>query len=146
MTKRNIPSDTTTFTYYNNNPKGKIASDCVIRAISLATNKDYNEVVDDLVNMMKKTGYIIDERKCYGKYLKQLGWIKIKQPKKIDNTKYTGSEFCQIFIDSQNNDFDTSRIIAHIGGHHIVAIINKKIYDIWNCTGQCIGNYWIKNK
>lgn len=33
-------------------------------------------------------------------------------------------------------------IIAHIGGNHIVAIVNHKVYDIWDSTDYCIGNFW----
>lgn len=128
--------DTSTFHFYNANPKGKYTTDCVVRAIATATQMPYNDVLKGLYEVALKTGYHIDDKKCYERYLKQLGWIKRKQPKKYDGTKYTGKQFCR------ENIF--GRVIAHIGGHHIVAIVEGQVYDIWDSTDGCIGNYWIK--
>ena len=66
------------------------------------------------------------------------GWIKQKQPRKDDNTKYTGEEFC-IFIAREKR-----RYVVNVGGNHTVAIVNKKIYDTWDSTEGCVGNYWFK--
>ena len=139
--------DTDTFHFYNANPKGRITGDCVYRAIATATETHYHQVIRDLAEMAIKTGYSPASKECYGKYLESKGWVKHKQPKKWDNTKYTGKEFCKELmrydseIDSGN---DLHHIVAHIGGHHIVAIISGQVWDIWNSTDGCIGNYWTK--
>lgn len=91
--------------------------------------------------------------KTYGKYLKSKGWTKQKQPRKEDNTKYTGNEFCEILQDTEYVDYilevskeqAKSNIIAHIGSGHIVAIVGGQVYDTWNSTDGCIGNYWVKD-
>lgn len=138
--------DTNTFHFYNANPKNKYTTDCVIRAIATATTLSYETVLMDLAELQCKTGYDMSEPKCYGKYLESLGWKKQKQPKKWDNTKFTGKEFCKEIgrydscVDSGNN---INRQIVHIGGHHIAAVISGVIYDTWDCTDGCIGNYWI---
>ena len=136
--KRREYLETSTFHYYNANPKNKISGDCVIRAISTALNQDYVTTYRELFELSLKTGYIVNDKKNYSKYLKLKGWEKVSQPKKDDGTKYTGSEFCR------NVALPSQRYIAHIGGHHIVAIIDAKINDTWNSTAGCIGNYWIK--
>ena len=64
------------------------------------------------------------------------GWTKMRQPRKRNNTKYTGKEFCEIF---------KGVCVANIGGNHTVCIKNGKVYDIWDSTDGCIGNYWVKN-
>lgn len=134
--KKKYP-DTEVFHWFNANPKGKITTDCVIRALSVGLQKDYYEVIDELIALQKKTGLMINDKALYTKYLKQLGYEKQKQPRKSDNTKYTGAEFAKII---------NGNCIAHIGGHHLVAIIDHKIIDIWNSSHKCIGNYWqIKN-
>ena len=134
--------NTSVFTYYNANPKNKITTDCVIRAISTATNKPYNEVVMEIAELQCKTGIDMDSKQGIEKYLATLGWIKHKQPRKYDNTKYTGKEFCKYV---QEHPFIPFRyIIANIGGHHIVAIIDGKILDTWNSSDGSIGNYWTK--
>lgn len=145
MIKR-IPNETSTFHFYNANPKENRAADCVIRAIAAATGKTWEEVLKELTEIALKYKLMPNEKKCYDRYLKKLGWKKEKQPRKADNTKYTGSEFCE-FLDSADCEYiDT--VIAHIGGHHIVCIkvhdLAHKVFDTWNSTSGCIGNYWVK--
>ena len=135
--------DTNTFHYYNANPKNRITTDCVIRALSRGMNKPYNEVVMELALLQCETGYDDGDKKLYDTYLKNNGWTKHKQPRKWDNTKYTGKEWCL----KLREDYDwtlgkSQNMIANIGGHHVVAIIDAKVNDIWNSTDGCIGNYW----
>ena len=132
--------DTPTFHYHNANPRNRITGDCEFRAISAALEQDYNVTVMEMAEMMCKTGYALNDSKGEEKYLLSKGWIKRSQPRKPDGTKYTGKEFCK------NRVNKNQRYIAHIGGHHIVAIIDGKVWDTWDSTGGCIGNYWIKNE
>lgn len=141
--------DTDTFFFYNCNPKNKYTTDCVIRAISLVTQLPYEQVLIDLARMQVETGYDMSEEKCYGKYLSGKGFVKQRQPRKWDNTKYTGKEWCKHI--SKTLEFmncKSDRMIAHIGGHHIVALLRMgdcwKVVDTWDSTWGCIGNYWVK--
>ena len=125
--------DTRWFTFFNANPKGRITEDCIIRAVSLATEIPYNTVVMELAEMTCKTGKFLP----YDEYLQSKGWRKWKQPRKRDNTKLTGKEFC-------DTPFAVGRVVAHIGGHHVVAILDGKVHDIWDSTEGTIGNFWRK--
>lgn len=139
--------ETRTFHYYNANPKGRLTGDCVTRAICMALGKSYETVYRELLEMCLKTGYSLASAECYSRYLETQGWKKMKQPRKFDNTKYTGKEWCekvQDDIDWTENGKQLEQIVAHIGGNHIVAIIDGKVYDTWDSTDGCIGNYWIK--
>lgn len=138
MTRAEKYPDTTTFHFYNANPHNRITTDCVIRAICTASGKPYNEVVMDLAEIQCKTGFDPSEASTFDKYLKSLGFVKHPQPRKYDNTKYTGKEFCE-YLRSKGNE---KNIVANIGGHHTVAIIRNRVYDHWNSTEGCIGNYW----
>ncbi|MGN1456942.1 MAG: hypothetical protein ACI4XP_03185 [Acutalibacteraceae bacterium] len=135
MKRQDKYPETSTFHYFNANPKNRITGDCTIRAICTALEIPYNQVVMEMAELQCKTGYC--DKKGIEKYLSIKGWVKHSQPRKSDNTKYTGKEFCEIARNYEN-------YIAMIGGHHIVAIINAKIYDIWDSTDGCIGNYWTK--
>ena len=53
--------DTSTFKYYNANPKNRITTDCVVRAICTALMIPYNQVVMEMAKLQCDTGY--DERK-----------------------------------------------------------------------------------
>ena len=139
--------ETRTFHYYNANPKNRITGDCRIRAISVACEVPYNKVVMDLARIQCETGYDQTANQGISILLKEYGWIKYKQPRKADNTKYTGKQWCNQLKEDivwATNGEELKRVIANIGGHHIVAIINGKVWDIWDSTDGCIGNYWIK--
>lgn len=141
---RKIPQDTEYFRFHNANPKGHRAGDCVYRAIATSTGKTWDEVLDGLVEVAHKYKYPVDVPECYGRYLESLGYSKMKQPRKPDNTKYTGEEFCKYLI--RNRLYSGYDIVAHIGGHHIVAIDRAQVVDTWNSTDGTIGNYWIRRR
>lgn len=149
MTRQNKYPETSTFHYHNANPKGRITGDCTFRAISTALGQSWEQTVMEMAEFSCKTGYAINDKKGIERYLKSKGWVKHKQPRKADNTKYTGSEFCkEIDCDIM---FVGKSIIADIGGHHIVCIKetedlygSHKVWDIWDSTYKCIGNYWTK--
>ena len=138
MKRQDKYPDTSTFHYYNANPKKRITGDCVFRAFALALQQDYNKTVMEMAELMCKTGYALNDAKGEHKYLEMKGWTKHSQPKKPNGTKYTGKEFCKMLAKKDQ------RYIAHIGGHHMVAIVGGKVNDIWDSTNGCIGNYWTK--
>lgn len=149
MNRRQKYPNTTTFRFYNANPKGRITGDCRIRAICTATNTDYNKVVMDLARIQCETGYDQCTNQGIDILMKEYGWLKMKQPRKANGKKYTGEEFCKMLNKEQCN---YEGIVANLGGYHTVAIMpthldtneNWKVFDIWNSTDECIGNYWIK--
>ena len=144
--------DTSYFHYHNANPKNKITTDCVIRALCTAMDKPYNEVVMDLAKLQCETGYDTCDDKLYDKYLQQNGWVKCKQPKQDFGRKYTGKEFCfalshPIYIEDlklSDKEFDIHKVIANIGSHHVVAIMDFQIWDIWDSSDGSIGKVWVK--
>lgn len=142
MTRRDKYPDTEVFKLFNANPKKRNTGDCVIRALSVALDKSYFDVLTDLQVLQQRNFYDIGDPKLYGKYLESLGWKKQKQPRQDNNRKYTGVMWCRFIKFWRNQKYN--RMIAHIGGNHIVAIIDGKIIDTWDSSGGCIGNYWVK--
>lgn len=139
--------DTATFHFYNANPKNRVTTgDCVYRAVSTALDIPWEQAVMELAQSAVETGYSPASRENVDRYLKKFGWKKCKQPKREDGTKYTADEFCSSmqFILGRYRELKDSRIVASVGGHHIAAIVNAQVYDTWNSTDGCIGNYWIK--
>ena len=139
MTREQKYPDTSTFHFYNANPKGRITGDCTFRAIATAMNKPWTEVVMEMAELSCITGYAINDNKGIERYLKEQGWEKQKQPLKSNGKCYRAYEFCE-FLDASKN------YIVNVGSHHIVAIVGGKVTDIWNSTGECVGNYWIKKQ
>lgn len=154
MTRQKKYPDTDTFRFYNANPKGKYTGDCAVRAIAAAVEKPWERVTMELAEMSCKTGYSFASKENMDKYLIQNGFAKEKQPRKRDNTKLTGEEFCRELQKwlgdkciwgtcTDNGVVIAPRIVANIGGHHVVAIVDGKVNDIWDSTDGCIGNYWV---
>lgn len=145
--------ETESFLFLNENPNGNIEGDCVVRAVSTLLDKPWDDVYDDLCELGKKYKMMPNSKKVYTKYIESHGFVKHKQPRKYDNTKYTGEEFCD-HLSVNNGDGSFGKVLAHIGGHHVVCIeptnhgdgINcrYKVRDTWDSTDGCIGNYWAK--
>lgn len=121
----------------NVNPKNKKTADCVIRAIAKASKIDYWKVAEDLFKMQKKTGYMLNEKRCYEKLLEQYGFVKMAQPRKSDSTKYLVGDIDKLFTKQPKN------VIIKMA-HHLTCYTDGYIVDIWDCRGKSIGNYWIK--
>lgn len=119
----------------NVNPKGRKTSDCVIRALATGTGLDYWEVLDGLVEISKKSGYCLLDKKVYEEFLRQQGFYKKPQPRKLDNTKYLVGEIRQLT--------KRERVIVSMA-NHLTAVIGDDLIDIWDCRRKTIGNYFIK--
>lgn len=145
MTREQKYPETRSFHYYNANPKNRKGGDCAVRAICTALDQSWETTVREMTEIGLMHGFLVNDRNTIDKYLKSRGWVKHSQPRKSDNTKYTGKEWCVELQEPFNNKlYFEDRIIANIGGHHMVAIIDGKVNDIWDSTDGCIGNYWTK--
>lgn len=149
--------DTKTFHFYNANPKGKYTGDCTVRAVATVLGKTWEKVTMELALQAIETGYSVNSTESTDMYLEKHGFKKQRQPRKKNKKKYTAAEFCKVqqkwLFDENNhgNEWDdgiiiSPKIIAHVGGHHIVAIIDGKVNDIWDSTDGCVGNYWVKGE
>ena len=148
MKRQNKYTETDTFHFHNANPKNRATGDCTFRAISVALEQPWEQTVMEMAEMSCKTGYAINDKKGIERYLKSKGWVKHDQPRRYDlcgYKKYTGKQWCyEVQSVTQKRRSSWDRMVAMIGGHHIVAIIDGKVWDIWDSTDGCIGNYWTK--
>ena len=138
MRRQDKYPDTAVFHYYNANPKNRFTGDCVVRALTVALEIPYEEILMELVDIQLKQGYSATSKEAYSRLLANHGWEKQKQPRTIYNTKLTGKEFCELIAEPGK------RYFAHVGGHHVAAIVDCKVWDNWDSTADCIGNYWAK--
>ena len=133
------------YEYLNLNPKGKKTCDCVIRALSLATGKSYEQVYREIFEISLKTGYMLNEKRVEDKFLEQNGFIKIKQPKKFDGTKYTIGELDWALTNSGRGESLGEAVIVRCA-HHLTCVKDGVLYETWDCRRKCISNYFIKVK
>jgi len=125
----------------NVNFKNRSTTDCVVRAITSATNKKYTEILDMLIKEYKRTGNHIADPKNYSKVLAELGFIKYTQPKKWDKKKYR--------IDEIQEVTNQETIIISVNKHlTCIKTINKRkfLIDTWDCRNKYIRNYWIRKE
>ena len=69
------------FIKYNANPKDWKTGDCVIRAISTATQQSWDTVYEDLCKIGGKKCRMPNDTLVYSAYLKQHGFSEQKQKK-----------------------------------------------------------------
>ena len=119
----------------NVNPKNKITTDCVVRALTKATGRPYKDVFMELVALSLKTGYFINEKRLEDKFLEANGFVKMKQPRKSDNTKYEIGEIDKLI--------KRGMVIVRCA-HHLTCVKDNVLYDTWDCRHKCISNYYIK--
>lgn len=152
MTRQQKYPETQTFRLYNANPKNRLTGDCAYRAIALALNKPWETVVMEMAVLACENGYSPASKENIDRYMTKNGWIKKKQPRRFDNTKFTGEDWCKEITKGHLGYFGDV-MLAKIGGHHIVCIkvvecddgIHRaKVHDTWDSTDYCIGNYWVK--
>ena len=120
--------------------------DCVVRAIALATGKDYKDVYDDINMLAKKSRAKSRSSARDGvdpsvskKYIESLGW-------RWHPTCGVGKGVTMHLCDDEIPD---GNLIVRIAGH-IVNVKNGIVYDTWDCSqekvylyedGSCKSNY-----
>ena len=151
----NVWKDTEYFHQYNANPKNKDTSDCVIRALTVITGKDWDTIFDELTPYAHKHKCLINNDSAYENYLKDIGYVRMKQPKHADNTKYTGSDLVMFMRD---NGF-ARPVMMSIGPHHVSVICrysegiigrgsgrDLKILDTANISLRKVGKIWVSKE
>jgi len=116
------------FVYYNANPKGENIGDCVIRAISLALNINYYDVIDILYKNSNYFNCDMLVRDCYGNFLSK------HFPKIIPNKEKAVKDVA--------NDFKDKTLVIRIE-KHLTTSISGKIYDTWDCSNEIVDMFWI---
>lgn len=130
--KKDMESDY--YKFFNNNPKGKNANDCVCRAVAAALDKDYSETMRDMVEYGLKNGYTFNEDKCIKPYLESKGMTTFKEPRNHDNKKITLERFLKL------NPKGT--FIVKVGSHHVTFVKDGCCFDTWDCTSKLVHRYW----
>ena len=124
---------------FNVNPKGHKTGDCAVRAIVGTLNISYEEAIDRCAYWAKKKCYGITDKQTVELVLKEYGYVKMKQPRKTDGTKYTVGEMDQILSIRQKME----GVLVTVANHH-TCITGGVVQDIWDCRGKAVGNYYVK--
>jgi hypothetical protein len=117
------------YKFLNVNPLGEKELDCVARAITLALNKDYYEVIDELKTVAKLFNCEELCVCCYKFLLDNVyGLERIEEVQGM-----TIYDFCHIFRKGV--------FLVRIKGH-LTCVIDSYCYDTWDCTQEIIDIVW----
>ena len=122
---------------YNANPKGLKTGDCVIRALSKATGKSWDEVYTELFEIAFKKKRLPNEDSVYKVFLKNNNFIESPARRNECGKMISVEEF------SKNVDGDTMYIIQT--RKHLTVVMNNDIYDTWNTSKEKAGKFYFKS-
>lgn len=124
------------FKQTNPNPSGSYVGDCVVRAISIANNRSWNETYINLC----LTGLVMydmpSSNRVWNEYLKSEGYKKHIVPDDCPKC-YTIKDFCSEF-------FKGTYILGT--GNHVVAVIDGDYLDSWDSGDETPIFFWTKEE
>jgi len=127
------------FKNVNVNPKGRKTGDCSTRAIVGLLGISYNEALDLQLAEVKKCYYDFTSHQVMERVLEKFGYVKMKQPRKSDGTKYEVKEMDKWLGSKELQD----GVIVNVA-HHYVVIKGDSYIDSWDSGRKCVGNYYKK--
>ena len=116
----------------NPNPLGKQTSDCVVRAIAIATNRSWREVYRELCELGEIECEMPNSDYLWGLYLKELGFEQFLLPENCPQC-ITVQAFCERYPEG-------TYVIGT--GTHAVCIIDGDAFDSWNSLGESPSYFW----
>ncbi len=114
------------FIKYNPNPDSKDVGDCVIRALSIATEHTWEYVYVGLSMLGYEMRDMPSANRVWGEYLRRNKFKKYIVPDKCPSC-YTVLDFC---YDHPRGTF----VLAT--GSHVVAVVNGDYYDSWDSGNE----------
>lgn len=118
------------FKYLNLNPKGRIVSDCTVRAFALAHNISWYKSYDILSAYARKQCIVIDDTSFIDDFLSEnYDYICYK----CKNEKITVGEVSELYPHG-------TYLITMSG--HITCMIDGIIYDVWDCSDNYAWRIW----
>jgi len=122
------------FILFNPNPSRKLVGDCVIRAVSKVTGKDWKTTYLKIALQ----GYSMDDmpssNSVWGAYLYSEGFRREIIPNTCPDC-YMIKDFC--------NDNPTGTFLLATGTH-VVAVVDGDYYDTWDSGNEMPIYYWRK--
>jgi len=114
------------YKYYNMNPHDRHIEDCVIRSLSLLTNKDWDDTYRELAYYSSLEGYMTDNVEFVEDYLDE------RYPRECHYSKRVG-EFAK--------EYPLGKYAVTMEGH-ITSIIDGVIYDTFNPSDRIMRCAW----
>ena len=115
------------YKYYNENPLNRYEDDCVIRAISCATDRSWDYVYDYLSDIAQYEGTLFDKKEFVKNYLD-------RTYQRIPDLSGRVGEISAMF--------PHNTVLITMNGH-IVCSKNGVIYDTFDCRDREVEYVWL---
>lgn len=110
------------YVHANPNPNGAYVEDCVIRAISIATDRSWDETAIYLFLQAFIMKNMPSVNKVWGTFLTSIGFKQYPLPNTCPDC-YTIRDFCE------DNPFGVFILAT---GSHVVCVMDGNYYDAWD--------------
>ena len=128
--------DVIMFIFENPNPGGSYVGDCVVRAISIATGKSWDEVFIELCLQGFKMHDMPSSNRVWNEYLKSKSFTRHIIPDTCPDC-YTVRDFC-------GEHFKGTYILGT--GSHVIAVKDGSYHDTWDSGDETPIWYWTKEE
>lgn len=115
------------YKYYNANPKGNFVNDCVIRSISKAEGKTWDETYTELSKIAQKNGILLDD-------------VNFVEP--LLDSRYKRICFKNKTLGDFAYEHPIGTYLITMKGH-ITCCIDGTIFDSFDCRDRKIWCAWI---
>lgn len=122
------------YVFSNVNPARNLVGDCVVRAISVVTDQDWERTYIELALQGFMMHDMPSSNDVWGTYLRSKGFNRYVIPNTCPDC-YTVAEFCE---DYPEGEFMLAT------GTHVVAVIDGDYYDTWDSGNEIPIFYWRK--
>ena len=121
------------FHYLNHNPRDNLTGDCVIRAIAIAQDKEWDDVFLELVTYAYSMKDMPSSNNVWGYYLHNHGYKRHNIPDICPNCVTIRD-----FVENTGGNYILGT------GTHVVAVKNGVYYDTWDSGNEIPIYYWKK--
>lgn len=122
------------FQYKNTNPDRNLVGDCVIRAISVLMDRDWESTYVDITLQGFMMHDMPSSNNVWGTYLHENGYSRYVIPNTCPDC-YTVKDFCE--------DYPQGKYMLATGTH-VIAVIDGDYYDTWDSGDEIPIFYWRK--
>lgn len=114
------------YKFYNANSRGNFVNDCVVRAISVAEGKTWDETYEELSDIAQHEGILLDDVNFVENYLDE---------------RYKRVPHCAKIVGELLEEYPKGVYLITMEGHITVAI-DGILYDIFDCRNRRIWCVW----
>lgn len=124
------------FIEYNCNPKKLNIQDCVIRAMSLAFDKDWRLQYQELVSytLIESPGWLCSYPQSFTNYLIDKGCEEC--------TPFKAGRRKARVLDLHNHEKFSRGTYLVLIDRHLTCVKDNHLYDTWNCEDYIIRKIW----